>query len=492
MTRAGAKLSALFVHCPHCTAELRAIPYFRGKNVACNQCDETFTLASRRLSFFASLVYRDEHHPEIATPSAETPGSNQSADEPAAVEAPQAAEEETTTPDDQRPETRLPESEPAEYRSSDSAISDLFEDETSLFGDDLNPDDAIILGESSDLIAEENFDRLIEEETGHWYCKVLGQTLGPMSLDELKELARNKQVERGDRVRCGEKGEWVSPLTIESLLPDTDLESLQSDQPTSPRTETAAPSVSEGAQTRPPGLANPQASMSVDDISSDSTRATPAVTACAVAEKETEVTTVSAAKLNRETTQVSAAPATRSRTSRGAHARTDSARPQQRNRLASVSKPAAQEKKAVWETPKSAPTIFGKNGITAAGVASVCVLVFGICYFGFGSSSLNSHLSTLESMATQFEQIREQKPSRAEWAKFQRQAMLELKPIVKDLSVSDGTNDPARQSLLRAARKHLPGMYVDSRYGASKSEESFHRDLEEAKVALNGRARTNQ
>lgn len=51
-----------------------------------------------------------------------------------------------------------------------------------------------------------------------WYCKVMGQLLGPIPLKQVVELAQNGTLMPGDMVRK-KTGEWVVAHAIRGLFP---------------------------------------------------------------------------------------------------------------------------------------------------------------------------------------------------------------------------------------------------------------------------------
>lgn len=56
-------------------------------------------------------------------------------------------------------------------------------------------------------------------EHDQWYCRILGQELGPIPWDELKELVKTRQLGPNDRVRKGETPLWVPASMIDDLFP---------------------------------------------------------------------------------------------------------------------------------------------------------------------------------------------------------------------------------------------------------------------------------
>ena len=53
-----------------------------------------------------------------------------------------------------------------------------------------------------------------------WYCKVMGQLLGPVPLQQVVELAQGGTLMPTDMVRK-KTGEWVVANTIRGLFPET-------------------------------------------------------------------------------------------------------------------------------------------------------------------------------------------------------------------------------------------------------------------------------
>lgn len=51
-----------------------------------------------------------------------------------------------------------------------------------------------------------------------WWCKILDNEIGPMTFDELGELAKNRTMSRDDQVRFGESGNWRRAGSIGPLM----------------------------------------------------------------------------------------------------------------------------------------------------------------------------------------------------------------------------------------------------------------------------------
>jgi hypothetical protein len=69
-----------------------------------------------------------------------------------------------------------------------------------------------------------------------WYCKVMGQVLGPMPLTQIMDLAREGTLKPADMVRK-KTGEWVVGESIKGLFPSASsapTELASSKAPTAP------------------------------------------------------------------------------------------------------------------------------------------------------------------------------------------------------------------------------------------------------------------
>jgi hypothetical protein len=51
-----------------------------------------------------------------------------------------------------------------------------------------------------------------------WFCKIMGEVLGPMSAEELIAIAHWGRLNRDDVVRKGATGTWVRAETVDGLL----------------------------------------------------------------------------------------------------------------------------------------------------------------------------------------------------------------------------------------------------------------------------------
>lgn len=52
-----------------------------------------------------------------------------------------------------------------------------------------------------------------------WYCRVLGQEIGPVGMEDLRSLVASKQLGPTDKVRQGVDAEWVAARTVAGLFP---------------------------------------------------------------------------------------------------------------------------------------------------------------------------------------------------------------------------------------------------------------------------------
>lgn len=102
-----------------------------------------------------------------------------------------------------------------------SELSFSFEDATpssrrSAYGSALSEPDPSELSEELELL-----DSLSGQITGdgppEFYCKPLGQMLGPMSLAELRVMAESGALAADDLVRYGETGEWIPAASFPRL-----------------------------------------------------------------------------------------------------------------------------------------------------------------------------------------------------------------------------------------------------------------------------------
>ena len=62
-----------------------------------------------------------------------------------------------------------------------------------------------------------------------WYCKIVGMEMGPMSFDDLVQLAVRGNLRHDHPVRHGTQGAWVSAGTVEGLFSDHDSSTAAAD-----------------------------------------------------------------------------------------------------------------------------------------------------------------------------------------------------------------------------------------------------------------------
>lgn len=100
-----------------------------------------------------------------------------------------------------------------------------------------------------------------------YYCQVLGQTLGPMELDDLTLLVTTGQLSRKDAVRLGDDGEWLAAVKLEELsaaFPEMTTRTVQSPEASVTQEKKAVPppktasSPDSKARTKPASPRQPQ------------------------------------------------------------------------------------------------------------------------------------------------------------------------------------------------------------------------------------------
>jgi hypothetical protein len=52
----------------------------------------------------------------------------------------------------------------------------------------------------------------------HWYARVIGEELGPLSDQQLQDMVLRKQLTRDDLVKVGEDGQWAAADKIKGLF----------------------------------------------------------------------------------------------------------------------------------------------------------------------------------------------------------------------------------------------------------------------------------
>lgn len=60
-------------------------------------------------------------------------------------------------------------------------------------------------------------ERTADSSDGLWYCRILGEELGPVSLETLKEMAESTELSTNDQIRSVNRKEWISAASLAEL-----------------------------------------------------------------------------------------------------------------------------------------------------------------------------------------------------------------------------------------------------------------------------------
>lgn len=60
-------------------------------------------------------------------------------------------------------------------------------------------------------------ERTADSSDGLWYCRILGEELGPVSLETLKEMAESTELSTNDQIRSVNQTEWISAASLAEL-----------------------------------------------------------------------------------------------------------------------------------------------------------------------------------------------------------------------------------------------------------------------------------
>jgi GYF domain 2 len=80
-----------------------------------------------------------------------------------------------------------------------------------------------------------------------WYYQLMGEVVGPLSADELKEHAADGQIERDTLVRKGDDGAWLLADKVQGLLDKTKQAAVKTSPVLPPRVKSLPPRVEKSA-----------------------------------------------------------------------------------------------------------------------------------------------------------------------------------------------------------------------------------------------------
>jgi hypothetical protein len=365
---------------------------------------------------------------------------------------------------------------------------------------------ALALGGSASSIVTTATASDSTDDDQQWYCRLLGQELGPLSFEELVKFAENGELSAEDDVRFGKTGKWRKVGSIGrlvSVLPYRESQALRPAQAiasTPPAAGSPPPTVPAPAPSSQPPVAAPARKIE-PMVPAVATAALPASAAAKSAVPSSSATSAAAARLSaRAESQPAVAtpmPAEPRRSDPApSRAATNggglgSSNTSSMSSWSAPSKPMA--KPPVKRSSSSRPpTDWGeklaplKNPklLGAIGLIVVAVLLF------FGSSLLPSggadreKLEQLQQILADFRKLRDSKAGPSEWSEFTKKTEEIRKPMAEELEKTANRRNPARQYMLWASRNRLPEMLQNSREKPTTAEEQFEANLYDAAKAL--------
>jgi hypothetical protein len=295
-----------------------------------------------------------------------------------------------------------------------------------------------------------------EEPASQWCCEARGQQLGPMSWGDLQGLARRNELSPDDRVRCLPGGQWTRAAGLIGLFDRVPANAVsqfnQNDEPDFP----ALPR-------RPEPVWSPPGQATDDPLATSS--------AAAVLQSAASGVATPAVASPRPLMPSLYESIESSRPARGTG----------RQSSRSTGKSAA----------PAALSALLRNGKAQALVAAV-ILIGGTWYFAGGlfarlsAGSIDDNYKRLESIYTEFKELRNRGASADDWESFTKRAEDEQREILAELQLIGAADDPAGQKLLSAARYDLSRMLRDARTGPNRAEESYKEHLANAADRLKG------
>jgi hypothetical protein len=113
---------------------------------------------------------------------------------------------------------------------------------------ELDPADEVRANQHAQWVPARTVDALFSDVPDVWFCRILGQELGPMPLDDLCKMARQGELAPDEEVQSGRDSDWVSAKTVSQLFPQdrssVRVRSTKKERPTSktgPSTATPLP-----------------------------------------------------------------------------------------------------------------------------------------------------------------------------------------------------------------------------------------------------------
>lgn len=350
-----------------------------------------------------------------------------------------------------------------------------------------------------------------------WYCDVLGQTLGPMPFDDLKQMVDNDELSATDRVRKGASGAWMAAASVSGLIPEDDFDLapmvvVPSPDAPLPGTRFASQtSVSATPLTTEPSTRSAEVPDRRDQTPSVpepvlTSQAEPPSESPTTADTESATGTASSPQtdlkdwLNEETADAAEPPPRRPDVTQTA---TPAESPAPSTKTGADKRPVAASRKVAPRRPKPARPrrprrslgdLFapiaerGKPlAIIGGGIFVVGLLVFFFMSSGFTLSSHDKeYYEAYLSLYNEFRSLREQNASEAEWSSFIDKSAQQNKSMLNWLTTAASPKYPARQFLLFVGRDNWPAMISTARKKPSMDEWRLVTNLNYAHTKIKG------
>lgn len=305
-----------------------------------------------------------------------------------------------------------------------------------------------------------------------FYWRSFGQEFGPVPFETFHEMIQREEISGGDDIRIEAPEGWLAFRSLKGIA--------ASIQPPIPAAEFALqPGADQPAASDPfadmadmAGLESADPDDIFDDVMSAPAPPPPSQSVAAPAapvEKPPAVAVPPAAAQ-----PVAPAPAASAPTPSPAPAPT----------LPKPSKPKRTGPLIDWGAMFSGVEFSPK----LLGLLAVPLVIAAYMFIPWGSGADKADYEALVKIQQEFRQLRSSGASPAQWKAFEEKTILETTPIVTELGKRATARDKIPQSMLFAARDHLPKMLKSAREEPNDDERQFDEHLENARKMMAGEA----
>lgn len=338
----------------------------------------------------------------------------------------------------------------------------------------LNGGAVVATADNSDTTTDVSTNRVGLDD---WYCRVHGHELGPLSFEELVKFAEHDNVSADDEVKLGANGKWrrvgsigrfVAVLPYRAVESKTPIPATQSMRVTKSRTPAAEQPVVESRAETAIRTESPKR------VVASKAEQTTVEVKPVVAPVETRPAPVSSSISGGYSSSMSSSSSYS--TPRPAAAP-----------MRPAPKPAPPRRNSSSSSSLSDSLAFLKDPsvLGAVGVLAMLLLFVGWGYLPKNSAADVKHFSELKHIVDEIKVKRSSNST--DFAALVTQAERVGKTITADLAKKASRDEPAKQSLLWAARGELPRMMSELKKAPaipSKAEEAFLAHLRQAAQQL--------